>query len=364
MDTNFGMAYMQPQEAMSRIALQNQQIARFQQERALFPLKLQDLQTLGRMNAMKLAQAQRMEQALSQMQGNGQGPQSPVDVLGKLAGAAAQAGNPTMASNLWGKQMELLSRQATAAKAQAQTQKDNVNFVEELMGQVHDQQSLDYANALWQQTLGTQSPLAGQRYSPELVSRWQDQLLAGKGKMTMQERLTALQANIAQKKAAMEYMAARMAHLKVQEGQQAERLRKSEKVGGVGMPTKTLIDQSTLHVMSTYKNLPADESTQAGFTVASRAMQLRKANPALSADEAIQQALQDVKGDFEEADRLYGLSSETKYTDKPLPPVGKNGPGSSPTTPLGLPKDPSATNLKKGAWYKMPDGSVQQWSGE
>ena len=317
MDWNFGGAFLGPQEQMARIGLARAQTS---------------------LDNMKIAQMQRMQQAFSQMGGYQQG-QSPYQMLGRMAQAAASAGDIKTSGDLYGKQMEILAKQADITKAQAQTSKANLDFATNLLENVHDQASLDQANAVWQQTLGTKSPLAGQAYSPQLLRGWRDQLLAEQGKQTSAQRAAEIGANIAWKKASMDFLADRKAHMQKQEQQADERLAKTKKGGVVAAPTGQESKQATLMVATAFPNLPAEEATQAGFAVASRAKALRAKNPGMDADTAMRKALEEMRPDFVETDKWYGLSKQTKF-------------------------EPAATISSQAEYDKLPQGAKYIWGGK
>lgn len=228
-----------------------------------------------------------------------------------------------------------------------------------LLTDVTDEDSWNRANLMYQLESGAPSMWAGLPYSPDLVQRLRTGAMSVKDQIAEQLR--------GEENASKERSRRALAAHRLQiEGIQKDRNRIMEErekrisKGGSGKavtgPAKAEVDQAVRLVKGDFKDLPDSDYLNAAYEVAAEAKSLRRQNPALDANTAIQQAYLKAKsrGDFKEIQEK-GLLRSTKRTQFV-------GGGRSPETALSIPGDRS--QLVKGRYYTGTGGQIGRWTGD
>lgn len=220
-----------------------------------------------------------------------------------LARTAANSGLVTQAQTLAKTAAELRSKEASTLSAQTTARVNQIKEVKErsqLMGQLFggatDEASWNRANALFTFQTGKESPFAGVPYSQELANSIQQQSLE------MKERLDLAEKKLS-REALADYRGARLSQhdasnsiaqerLKLEREREA-RLAKAGGKGTVGAATTEEVREvkrrMELANIDT-KGIDAASLNSTAFTVASRARELQKENPALGRAQAIERA--------------------------------------------------------------------------
>lgn len=360
MDMELGQAFMAPQLQMQQI-----EASRAQQQLA---------QVQAAQGQFELGQAQKMSWLMGGM-GTPEGAvQQAVDIpdmLDQVAQRFMGAGLPEKAGKLAADAAQIRERRANEKQNQALAMKQYnegliqaINLSKDILFNVRSQSDLDRANALWVARTGTMSPLAGEPYSPETMQQFQDEMLSAQGKLTSQDR-EANRALREAEQASRDDMRKSILALKEQTLEQRKREAEArEKAGGkdVGTPTKEEIQQASRLVVAKYKSFKDEKDilNQAGFDIASEAKALRKANPGLSAGEALQQAFAkaEAAGDFQETDKWFGLSKGPEYK-----PPKKAAPAEAAVPPAGERVVGKTSIVKDGKTYVWTEvGGQRGWA--
>jgi hypothetical protein len=375
---DLGMSFLAPIAADQKMELADAQEAR---EKALAPAKLAHaIATTRMLNAESGAMEQKQEvdrkvaAALAvQAAGPGaavtgaDGKPAPVSAqIMNMAKLLADAGDPIRALPLLAQASTAQSHEAQqTAAAQLATQRAAAaqmkvgELLSNLAGGITDQESWDAANKAVKLQTGQDSPLAGLPYNPRIVEALQN---AG---MKIKDQI-AVDLNERKLESVQELRDDTVRHRRVLESVAGARLRTyqakaaaDKKVGGkdVGSPTGPEIKAATnlLGDLVDAKDMPT-----AAFDVAAQARSLRKANPGMSADDALRQAIDSKRqaGDFEVTvtppKQLFNFdipgtgSTSKKYEVKAIP----------------LPASKKAADLKPNQAYRNSSGQVMIWSGK
>ena len=321
----------------------------------------------------ELAQAQKVNQIMGSMatpEGAVQQAADIPDMLDQISQRFMGAGFPEKAGKLAADAAQIRERRANEKQNLALSMKQYnegmlkaIDLSREILFNVRSPEDLERANALWAARTGTMSPLAGEMYSPELMQRFQDEMLSAKGHLTSQDR-AANQALKEAEQASRNDMRKSIIALKEQTLEQRKReadLR--EKTGGkdVGTPTKEEIQQASRLIVAKYKSFKDEKDIreQAGFDIASEAKALRKANPGLSAGEALQQAFAkaEAAGDFQETSKWLGMSKAPEYK------TGKKAPAEAAVPPAGERVVGKTSIVKDGKTYVWTEvGGQRGWA--
>lgn len=270
------------------------------------------------------------------------------------------------------------TREATQATADAQRQAavlklklERIDTIGRLAGSAKDQGSLDAANANYAKMFGEVSPFAGLSYE-EAAPRLQaarEWSLTEKQKMELAIKQSEADSKDRNRASAIDYRGFREEILQqeqdLREAREARLAAKDGKAGvkgaAVGSPTGAEQGEATRLLKEEFPNWPADELKSASYAVASRARGLRRANKALEADEALQQAFEEAKasGAYEVQDSLMGLRKKTHFNREKLQQVPLTGAGTAGVKPAanGLPSGSKQIGTSKGKpVYETPDG--------
>lgn len=299
--------------------------------------------------------------------GEAQAPTSIADQLDTLARNAAGAGLVSKAQSL-AKDAALIRSRENAASASRTTQqlnqlkaiKERTDLTAQLLGGATDEESWKRANALYQFQTGQISPFADSPYNPQLVERLNEAALTAKERLDAAEkgltrrsldsfrrgRLSQHDTALALRKRAKEIAAEREA-----------RLARTGTGKAIVAPTKGEVDQASRLIKKDIGDgMDAADLNDAAFTVAAQARALRKANPALDAAAALQQALAQAQqaGDFQKDTGIFGTGINTK--------VKFAGRGKTAAAPAAIPKEQKA--LVKDRFYVNASGQVAKWTGK
>lgn len=256
--------------------------------------------------------------------------------------------------------VQMLRNQASADLSAERA--NNILFERSLktLGGVNSQESLNTWNAMWESLTGQRSPMSGMAYTPDLVRKASDDLLAVQGKMTnaMRERKTRIDERIAEIRARS--LDERIRANKERENMARERLERTGKTGDkeIKAPTAGMVKEAGALVMSeftkqglTSSDLPPNEAALASRAIASRARSLMQSNPGLDQTMAIRQAFDESKrnGDLGWVSGFAGMTKQAKFAPQ----------GMSPTMALPMETDPAKRTV--GKYYLAPNGNVYQW---
>ena len=287
------------------------------------------------------------------------------DQLDIIAKNAAGAGLITKAQELAKSSALIRSREAVQAKAEGDQNLNRLKMVREraelqsqLLGGVTDEESWQNANALYEFQTGQKSPYAEVPYSPELVERLNAAAMTARERAELAEREQVRKNTEAYRKSRLRQIDTQNDLRKRQQELAKEREKRLAKAGagkGVAAPAKNELDQAARLVKKDYSGLAAADLNDAAFTIASEARALRKANPALDANTALQQAFNNAvqAGDFQVVQKgIAGYGRKEVFS----------GRGKTPAAPAPIP--PKKEDLKSGRFYVNPQGQVAKWTGK
>ena len=287
------------------------------------------------------------------------------DQLDIIAKNAAGAGLITKAQELAKSSALIRSREAVQGKAEADQNLARLKLVREraelqsqLLGGVTDEESWQNANALYEFQTGQKSPYAQVPYSPELVERLNQAAMTARERAELAEREQVRRNTEAYRKSRLRQIDTQNDLRKKQQELAREREKRLAKAGGgkgVVSPGKNELDQAARLVKKDYSGLEAVDLNDAAFTIASEARALRKANPALDANTALQQAFNNAvqAGDFQVVQKgIAGFGRKETFS----------GRGKTPAAPAPIP--PKKEELKSGRFYVNPQGQVAKWTGK
>lgn len=361
----YGSAFMEP-------LLQSQALSQRQQ---LFPAELAQKYAAARYTT---AEAKRLEtqtaeeeKAAKLMAGLGGesgtvggGPPSSIsDRMLRMADIYARAGLVTKAQQAYEQASAAKSHEAVAAAAQMrqrlqaiQGRNLQLQKLVPLLNGVHDQASWDAANAGFEKEFGMPSPFEGTPFDAELVKGLKDSAMSDYQKGQLAIRREVAGATIADHLSSIKSRAARDSIAQEKLRLATEREKRLAKGAGkaVGSPSRTELDQADNLLPEELKGKARDEAI---YSVAAKAKVLRSRNPALSADEALRQAVIEA-----EKNGSIQIREEGGHN---LPFIGRVGakPTAEFSPPIPLPASGKKSDLKVGQNYQGPDG-VYTWTKE
>lgn len=258
------------------------------------------------------------------------------------------------AGYLRGKSAQIDNWNTSQRVNQLKADKERMESIAALAGDVKDQASWDRANMLFQFNHGIASPYAGMPYSPALV----DSLRAGAVGTAKQIELQLRGEENASKErsraSAESLRAARESDL--EERQRLARAREdrlAKNGGGTAKTTPTEdIRQATRLIAKDFPKL--DSTAEAASTIASEAQLLLRRNPALDRAQAVQQAYNAAKlrGDFQETQDDGVMGTGMMKSDKQT----FNSGGRSPDNPIAMPAN--GKGMVAGKYYMNRSGQV------
>ncbi len=235
--------------------------------------------------------------------------------------------------------------------------RENAELTSQLLGGVNDEESWQRANALYTFQTGQPSPYAQLPYSKELVERLNQAALSAKERAELEEKGLV-------RKATKAYRDRRLGQIDTEDALRKRRVDVAEarearisKTGGkpISSPSKEEQDQVARLIKKDYPNLSTAELNEAKFSIGAEAKALRRANPALDASTALQQAYNNAiqSGDFKNVrPGVLGYGAKDQYS----------GGGKYPTTPARIPSDKN--DLKADRYYVNSQGQVGRWNGK
>lgn len=299
--------------------------------------------------------AAQMSQAFGvspQAGGNG----SASERLNSMSEMYAKAGQPSKAALYAQQAAQAQAHEATVSREQFQSAAAKAKLSGEqtktamtLLGGVHDADSWQQANALYEQQSGQPSPFKDLPYDPKVVKLLQDASTTSYQKQQLALRDESLKLQAANIKSEIGSRATRdsvaLERLRVMQ-QRADRLAKT---GGkdIGSPSK--VETAAADKLLGDTGLEGDERDAAAFSIASEARVLRRKNPGISAGEALRQAALTAKSNgsiLPEQKNLLSRNVPAKFSP-----------------PQALPKG-GMESLVKGQAYADGKGNVAEWDGK
>lgn len=252
-------------------------------------------------------------------------------------------------------------------KEQFLTRKGELEAVQGALRHVKDEASFQAVNQWYEETFGRPSPVAGQRYSPELLKRLSNSVLTEKAQLELDIRRADVGSKIANR---ADQIANRRKKLGLEERRTAvaeERAKRLAKTGGdkplagaslQDTKTATQIILNDMFEGQQAGDLPEEvlaQLNEGARAIADEAKRLQRNNPALTRSEAIGQAYVASKqaGDWEVVKRSwYDIrSDQLKF----------RGMGKSPQTPMRMPE--KVTDALTGRYYQNAKGQVGKYLG-
>lgn len=360
-----GRLAMQPVEQRLRTAQAEAAELAILQERRMAEL-MQQRRMAGTPELAGMVESGATGQAGAQMEalalGGAKKSTSLADQFDDLAVMAADAGMVSKAGDAAKVAALLRSREAAARSSQTSARLNAIKAVREqaelagqLLGGATDQATWDYNNALYEMYTGAKSPWSNQPYSSELAQAISDQALTAKERADADEKALSREDLDEYRKSRLKQHDAANALRKARNAIAKARERRLAKAGGkeAGTPARTDLRQAENIILKEFPKLEAGDLEDAAYTISAEAKALRKRNPALDANQALQQAFVAAKkaGDFKT--EASGILRRDKTTF--------SGAGKTPQTPAAL---PGKDKLVKGRYYLSPTGAVGQWNGK
>lgn len=354
-----GEAFMAPEVQMQQIETSRAQQKLYESQAAQQQFELGQAQKMGK-----------LMESMATPEGAMQQTADPSALLEQVAHRFMGIGMAEKAADLFGKASQIRERQANTQQNIALTRKQEVegwikaiDLSQNLMSNVRSQADLDRANSLWAGLTGTMSPLFDQLYTPELINKFNDQVLAAKGQLTNQTR----EADFLRKQAETESkQAMREGVLSLKEQRLAQQQRELElkgKVGGkaVGTPDKTEMEQAKILIRQAYPSFKGETDLlgQAAFDIASESKAIRLKNPGISAGESLQQAFEKAKanGDFSVVESIFSGVLPKSVAEKVATPQYKQ-----PKAPPAEAAVPAPSERVVGKTSIVKDGKTYIWT--
>lgn len=296
----------------------------------------------------------------------------PISLADQIDGAARLAmggGFIEKAADLAGKAALVRAREARQADSLAgasnkvlQFVRDDAKLTASLLADVKDQDSWNRANALYTFQTGRPSRYASVPFSPELVKSIRDGAISTEKQADLEEKRLKREAD-------ERYRKQRLGQIDTQneirdrrltlEREREERLSKAGGGKTVAGPAKAEVDQAARLIRKDYPDLQAADLNDSAYSIAAEARALRKRNPALDANTAIQQAIAQAvqDGDFK--------TSMKEMGGLKIPGTSKSeylGRGKTAATPAAIPADKG--QLREGRYYVNGQGQVGVWTGQ
>lgn len=291
-------------------------------------------------------------------------PRTQADITDDLSRISYMAGDVKQGADLAGKASLIRMHDASAALSQVRggvlaltAQQKEVDMLGRLLGDVTDQASWERANNLYAFNTNNPSPWAGVPYSPELVNQLQAAALTRKDQIQTQINSANAKSLRAFRNIRLrqhdDALALQERRLEIAEDRE-DRLAKTGGGKAVASPQTGEIQEAARLIKRDFGKLDATDTMNAAFSVAAEAKALRRQNPALDAETALQRAYKSARerGDFREIAATSRWSSPTqRFT----------GGGRTPETAVAAPPDPAQRVLNR--YYSVGD-KVYQWSKE
>lgn len=283
---------------------------------------------------------------------------SVLDVASKASVAAMREGRVTAAMKIMDKVITGRQHEAstiaslTAAELnEIKRYKADIELTGQIFSGVKSQEELELANKLWKFQTGTQSPLDGIEYSPEIIGQVTASAIDAEKKADLRERELARKATDEFRRSRLKQHDAandiRKAAETRRQNWQDWREKQGANTGGrnMGLPSRREEDFVRDLFAQDYPGGKLENVKEATFGIVSQARALRQQNRALTAEMALQQAYSSAvqSGDFAVDTNMFS-KDKVKYT----------GRGRTPDTAMPVPKD--LTQAQVGRYYILPDG--------
>jgi hypothetical protein len=247
---------------------------------------------------------------------------------------------------------------------QIQSADDTLTAVSGYYDGVTSQEEFDRANGVVNAVTGVPSPLAGQTWSPHLASVLKNSQMTARQRALLPYEQGKLEAAAAAADALARARAERSKQYDAELALKREKAERDGKNGGaggkdVGAPTRGELEQAARAVRDRYTELPSEDLIRYSDLIASDARAIRKQNPGVSQDEAIQRAIETHSDKITEV-----LVSEKVLGSEMLGGLlGKNRPqqkfSRSPVArPSAFPKAVPGMKYIEGQRYTLPNGKV------
>lgn len=311
---------------------------------------------------LKLANQRKMQEALAR-QAAGQTTQA-TDLASQLeniasmslgAGLVTQGEQAAKAAGyMRGKAAQIDNWQTSQRVNQMKVDKERMEGIASLAGDVTDQASWDRANMLFQFNHGMPSPYAGMPYSPALVESLRTGAVSTAKQLELQMRAEENASRDRNRTSAESLRAAREADIaERQRLAQAREDRLAKNGGGTAKTTPVEdIRQATRLISKDFPKL--DNLSEAASTIASEAQLLLRRNPALDRAQAVQQAYNAAKlrGDLQETQDDGVMGTGIMKSEKQTFQSG----GHSPDNPIAMPAN--GKGMQAGRYYMNKSGQV------
>jgi len=313
----------------------------------------------AQMNA-KTAMEQKSAALLSQALGSGLIPGAEATMSQRLMGLSnieAQAGNVVKAGDMMKAASAAQAHEETARAAivrqgidQFKSNAARATAIASTLEGVTDQASWDAANARFEQQFQVTSPYKNLPYDPQFVEQLKSAAMTEYEKANVGIRQADELSKDANRRSQIEHRLAMAEFAAQREARARQKAIDDKKLAGkdVGSPTpderraaKLLISSEGLAV--------GDDLDRAAFDVAAEARGLRKGNPGMTMDIALQRAL---KAKRDNGDFTAGESGTLGF--------GKKPPTYAPAQ--DLPASGKTSDLVVGKNYRNPTGKVMKWT--
>ena len=294
-------------------------------------------------------------------------PMSLADSMDDLARTAMQAGLINRSQELAKNASLIRQREAsatssgtTAALNRIKQVRERAEMTGQIFGGATDQAAWETTHRLWEFQTGTPSPYANMPYSKELVERINSTALDTKARADLEEKRLSREAlegfrssRLAQHDTENDIRNARLLLAK----QREKRLAKAGGGRGVSSPSAGETDQAGRIITRDYPDIAAADLQDAKFAIAAEAKALRRSNPALDANTALQQAYNEAKaaGDFQLLSRGLPILGWGRKE-------GFRGTGKTPETAAAIPKNSSQLQIDR--YYTNAAGLTGRWNGK
>lgn len=302
-----------------------------------------------------------MRRMRQEMQGGGPLKEDPIEALYDIANRAAKAGSVKEATTALQRASQGIQQRAMAERAMSQAELAQINgeikkrdTFANMLGGVTNQSTLDAMNQMYEQAFGEPSPLQGKPFDPKQVRQLQESTLTAK------DRLYAQIKQVEERGRNWGRSIQDRHNKATEEIQRGELERKKEydkvrdKGGKVGKPNPGDLTSAEILLKEREPDIKGDGLKLARDSIASRAMELMKANRGIGRTQAIQQAYNEEveAGSFEKGPRFnLPVIGEVGETKKYV------GMGRTPATARPMPAGDG--KFQKGTYYVTAMGRLK-----
>jgi hypothetical protein len=309
-------------------------------------------------------------------------PTSPADKLLKDAEVYRGLGEHEKAGNLMRDAAAMMSSISAERSHSAQASLNQAKLVDSQANQaaefiddnIKSQADLDTANDMIEQVTGRPSPYRGKgmAYSPELIQRLKRSGLSAKQRATLDYDIQKIESGIEANDSLIKLRQARAIVAAADVRLRDARALKLDKEGGdktkpETFPTNPEIESAAVEIRGRYPNLQSSDLPRFSFAVASEAKAMMNANKGLTAEAAVQRAIESRKDDLtsiEVSEKVLGVEKPwTRKTERTYQPK----PAGAATPPADTGVASRSTKFLPGGTYTFPTKSgprVGTWMGK